>query len=404
MGAMPAYTFEVIESSKRELAREYFFELERKLMSETTRSKSIGDVEEELYTGILELGRRLIQEHIDARGAGHVGEAVVREDEKRLSHKHLGARHLETLFGKVEVTRVGYRNRGEASIFPQDSQMSLPRKVYSYPVQQKVCREAIRLAYDEIDETLSEYTGAHVPKRQSLEVVEQAAEDFDAFYQSRSSQAQSAVPSQVSPPSKAPAPAPAQVHTQPQPSEVPGTILVHSGDGKGIPMRDEGLREATRKRAESQKRSTRLSKGEKKHRKREAMVASVYTTKPHTRTVDDIMADFFGQKTRKSSCPPRPENKRVWASLSKEKAEVFQEMADEGQQRTSAVKISAFLGDGANILQDLAKKILKPQFDGTGIRFVIILDLLHVLGYLWNASSRAKIALIYDIAVKRRIF
>jgi hypothetical protein len=50
------------------------------------------------------------------------------------------------------------------------------------------------------------------------------------------------------------------------------------------------------------------------------------------------------------------------------------------------VKISAFLGDGANILQDLAKKILKPQFAGTGIRFVIILDLLHVLGYLWKAA------------------
>jgi hypothetical protein len=370
MGAMPAYKFEVIESSKSDSAREYFFELERTLMSENTRSQSIGDVEEELYAGIMELGRRLIQEHINVRGDGHVGEAIVREDGKRLSHKRSGIRHLETLFGEVEVARVGYRHHGESSIFPKDSQMFLPKKVYSYPVQQKVCREAIRSAYDEIDETLSEYTGAHVPKRQSLEIVTQAAEDVDAFYQERSSQAQT------------------QVYARPQVQRIAphGDILVETGDGKGIPMRDEGLREPTRKRAMSQKLSKRRSKGEKKHRKREAMVASVYTIQPYIRTVDDIMANFFGEKNRDCTSPPRPENKRVWASLSKEKVEVFQEMADEGQQRISGVKIAAFLCDGANILQDLAKNILKPQFDTTLITFVIILDLLHVLGYLWKAA------------------
>lgn len=372
MGAMPAYTFEVIESRKRDSAQEYFFELERTLMSEDTQSKAIGDVEEEIYTKMQELGRRLIQEHIDARGAGDVGKAIVREDGKRLSHKRVGTRHLETLFGEVEVDRVGYSHRGESSIFPKDTQMSLPRKVYSYPVQQKVCREAIRGSYDEIDETLSEYTGAHVPKRQSLEIVKAVAEDFDAFYMERSVQAQ--------------AQAQAQAQTPSQAIDGHGKILVHSGDGKGIPMREEGLREPTRKRARAQKLSTRRSKGEKKHRKREAMVASVYTIQPHIRTVDDIMADFFGEKKRASSSPPRPEQKRVWASVSKEKRDVFQEMADEGQQRGSAVNTAVFLCDGANILQDLAKTILKPQFDGTSITFVIILDLLHGLGYLWKAA------------------
>jgi hypothetical protein len=372
MGAMPAYKLEVVASRKSDSAREYFFELERNLMSEESRRKSIGDVEEQLYAEIMELGRRLIQEQIDARGDGHVGAALVREDGQRLSNKRLVTRHLETLVGEVEVKRVGYGHCGESSIFPKDRQMFLPKKVYSSPVQQKVCREAVRSAYDEIDETLSEYTGAHVPKRQSLEIVTQAAEDFDAFYQERSAHAHAQTP----------------VHTRPQVQRIDlqGDILGETGDGKGIPMRDEGLREPTRKRAMSQKLSNRRSKGEKKHRKREAMVASGYTIKPHIRTVDDIMADFFGQKTRECTSPPRPENKRVWASLSKEKAEVFQEMAAEGQQRTSGVKTAAFVGDGANILQDLAKKIRKPQFAGTLIKFVIILDLLHVLGYLWKAA------------------
>jgi hypothetical protein len=361
MGAVPAYKLEVIESRKRDSAQEYFCELERKLMSEETQRQAIGTVEEEIYAAMMELGRRLVQEHIDSRGPGRVGEAILREDGKRLSHKRVGTRHLETLFGAVEVARVGYSHRGEASIFPKDCQMLLPAKVYSYPVQQKVCREAIRASYDEIDETLAEYTGAHVPKRQALEIVQAAAQDFETFYLEHSATKWS------------------EGHRH-------GEILVHSGDGKGIPMREEGLREPTRKRAQAQKLSTRRSKGEKKHRKREAMVASIYNIAPHFRTVDDIMDEFLGNKTTNSPCPPRPEQKRVWASLVKEKADVFHAMADEGQRRTAGVKTAVFLGDGANILQDLAKTMLKPQFEGTRITFMIILDLLHVLGYLWKAA------------------
>ena len=64
--------------------------------------------------------------------------------------------------------------------------------------------------------------------------------------------------------------------------------MVLSLDGKGIMMRHEGLREATRKAAESarHKLERRLSKGEKKDRKRMATVASRYATaKPTLRVI-----------------------------------------------------------------------------------------------------------------------
>ena len=126
MGAMPAQTFTVIESNTHDSAHAYFFELERTLLSEATQRQSIGDVEEALYTGMMELGRRLLQEHIDTRGDGRVGEALRRQDGIRFSTKRSGTRHLETLFGEVTVDRVGYRHTGEASIFPKDGQMALP--------------------------------------------------------------------------------------------------------------------------------------------------------------------------------------------------------------------------------------------------------------------------------------
>jgi hypothetical protein len=97
------------------------------------------------------------------------------------------------------------------------------------------------------------------------------------------------------------------------------------------------------------------------------------------------MNEFFSRK-KSSTKAPRPENKRVWASLAKEKEEVFKEMVHEGQGRTGGVKNAAFLCDGAKVLQDLAKKHLSHNWQAIGVSFLIILDIIHVLGYLWSAA------------------
>ena len=87
-------------------------------------------------------------------------------------------------------------------------------------------------------EALSKTTGAQVGKRQVQELVGRAAQDFDAFYQER--QAGALAPSES------------------------GSILAISVDGKGVVLRGEDLREATRQRAEASehKLQKRLSKGE----------------------------------------------------------------------------------------------------------------------------------------------
>jgi hypothetical protein len=89
-------------------------------------------------------------------------------------------------------------------------------------------------------------------------------------------------------------------------------------------MRKEDLREATRKAAEKRthKLTTRLSKGEKRNAKRMAEVAAVYTIERHHRTPEDIIGDT---KPVHEVAParPRPEYKRVWASLKKDAGEVI---------------------------------------------------------------------------------
>jgi hypothetical protein len=80
-------------------------------------------------------------------------------------------------------------------------------------------------------------------------------------------------------------------------------VLVLSFDGKGVVMRPEGLREATAKTAASRKLSGRLSKGEKRHRKRMAEVAAVYDLTPVPRTVADILPADDEQREAAAPAP-----------------------------------------------------------------------------------------------------
>ena len=83
--------------------------------------------------------------------------------------------------------------------------------------------EAAKTAFDEGVKTLETYTGAHVPKRQFEELVVRAGQDFDAFYEGR------------------------QANAKADPRS--GPILVLTVDGKGVVMRPEDLRAATRRAA-----------------------------------------------------------------------------------------------------------------------------------------------------------
>jgi hypothetical protein len=66
-------------------------------------------------------------------------------------------------------------------------------------------------------------------------------------------------------------------------------VLVLSCDGKGIVMRPQALRPATARAATSHKLATRLSKGEQRHRKRQAEIGCVYDATPIPRTPDEVL-------------------------------------------------------------------------------------------------------------------
>ena len=293
-----------------------FAEAKAYLSSREAQQMSESDLERELHRRGQELMRKLLQGHLDQRSPGEAAGPVEGADGVERSERRVHERHLETIFGTVQVERVGYARAGHESLHPLDAALNLPGERYSLEVRRRVAAAAASRSFDEALLDLSHSTGAEVPKRQAEQLVVRAAEDFDAFYEARRA-----------------------AEGEPPPE---GSVVVLTFDGKGVVLHREDLREATRKAAERRRRHReplsrfhRLKPGEKKHSKRMATVAAVYTTAPFVRSPEDFLESLMprqpGDKPR--AVRPRPVAKRVWASLEREPWEVVAEATLEAERQ-----------------------------------------------------------------------
>jgi hypothetical protein len=287
--------------------------LEAWLASRPALQLPLHQIESQQQTKGREVQRLLLQAHLQHRGNGDVGVALCvpqAAGDVLYTHRRLSARSLKTVFGAVEVVRLGYSRAGLPSIYPLDQTLALPARSFSYELQRRLVQAALQNPFHESVDAIADLTGVSVPKRSLEQMLRDAAQDFDAYYQER-------------------APEPAA-----------GSILVAAVDGKGIPMVKPGGAQPT----------LRLTKGQKANRKRMATVATVFTRAPWVRTPEQVVESLF--RTRRQNpangpTPPRPENKRVWASLLKGKTAVIQEVAQEMQRRDPGnVKTRVALTDG----------------------------------------------------------
>src|SRR6516225_12029950 len=273
------------------------------LRSEEVRQVRHSELERQLEGMGRELLRKLLQAHLDLRQPGKAVEPVRDAAGTTLTPTPVHARSLESIFGTVEVARTGYGAAGTPSLHPLDGELNLPPEKYSLEVRRRVALEAAKSSFDEGVKTLEAFTGAHVPKRQFEQEVIRAAQDFEMFYADRQKRAR------VDPRT--------------------GRVLVLTVDGKGVVMRPEDLREATR-RAAAQRVETftaRLGRGRRQHAKRMASVAAVYTMERFVRTPEEVLP--VSGKPREEPTRPRPEHKRVWASLAHTPEEVVTAMFEE---------------------------------------------------------------------------
>jgi hypothetical protein len=297
----------------------------------------------------------MMQAHFDRRSAQE-REVEVRDvsgvERRRVRD---GRRTVMTEFGEVELERKLYQADGADALAPLEAAMELPDEKYSLEVRRIVAEEAARASFDEVVELVRKQSGAEVPKRQAEELAIRAARDFDEFYCSRLRE-----------------------------PEEGDHLMVLSFDAKGIATLHRDLREATRKAAERTPRrlETRLTKGEKPNRKRMAEVATVYSIAQWPRTIADVLHGVH-DKRETATHRPRPANKRVWASIVHAPQRVIQDAFDEALRRDPELRRRwVVLVDGN---KDQLARIKRAARD-TGVKVTIVLDIVHVLEYLWRAA------------------
>jgi hypothetical protein len=326
---------------------EAFLDLEAFLSQASRAHLPLSEIERESERRGRELLRLCLQAHLDNRGPGDVGPALLASTPTgavRLTHKRLHTRAILTVFGEVSFTRVGYGARGHPSVHPLDAQLCLPERIYSYEICRRLVRAAACGPFDEAIGFIEEMTGVKVPKASAYQIVTEAAADFDTFYASRE---------------------------RSSPKVGRGEILVGAIDCKGIPMvKPEGATTVIRR-----------GKGDKTHKKKMATVGAVYSQAPLVRTPTEVIDSLFATP---GACPQRekrkrPTDKRVWASLVSGKDSFIGDVRAEMLRRDPRHRHTwVMVTDGERALQRRVGQV----FPGV----TLALDLLHVLEKLWKAG------------------
>jgi hypothetical protein len=304
------------------------------------------EIERGLFHQLLALGALLLQIFLTNAGTGDVGishtnrEGVVR---KRYGTKN---RVYQSVFGKLHISRLCYWKKGKGSVFPLDAQLNLPQNSYSYLLQEWGLALGVQGAWEKVTDTLRSMLKLDLWGSCLERIAEKAEQDVAGFYSHHSK------------------------HEYQDEAE----LLVVTVDGKGVPIKKD----------EPAKKKVRLTKGEKPGRKKMSTVTAVYTVNQHHREVDDIvknsMTSHIPDTEPITPKPKRPEprNKIVKATLKGKKA-AFEDLVQQVECRDPKKKKKRVaLVDGERKLRELLIQHLPD--------FCIILDLYHVLEYLWVAS------------------
>jgi hypothetical protein len=314
------------------------------------------EVEKGVWQRVLAMGRQATGHFLQMQGDGDVGETIEMPEGNRL--KRLPEPHRRTyhsIFGPFPLSRFVYGTReGQRIDFaPLDARLQLPESEYSYVLQDWAGTLCVEHAFGRTAETLQAILGLTLPVDSLERMSRKMGESVEGFRTSR----------------KKP------------PVKEEGKMLVVTADGKGVPMRRP---------ADQRPVGARRKKGEKANKKQMATIGCVYTVDPKHRTPEDVVAALFRERPARrpdESPEPAAQHKRLWSSLSYEQGdthvdaetEVFTWMAQESNARRREGQTMVCLIDGQRSLwASCARHLPRDRVE--------IVDLLHVISYLWDAA------------------
>ena len=289
-----------------------------------------------IFKRVLEIGKKLMEYYFEQLGVFDLGKEI-EAGGKQFTRKVCGSATLLTVFGVIKFFRYFYYSDNGESINPMDMKANLPDRQASYFVQDLASRLGIKYTtYDEAKIFFEDLFGHGFSKHTVEEIVLESAMQYEDYEEEKP------LPDKQS----------------------EGELCVVQADGKGVrvlPGENPG------------------SNGKTK----EALVGAVYTVNPHIRGAEEVACSLVTPKLlteeqretlrdRDRAC-----NIHYQASIQKSKEEGFKSLQAEANQRIGESQRPICIFDGAHILWDLGKKYFPDA--------ICILDIIHVLDYLWDA-------------------
>lgn len=309
---------------------------------EAAQEATADEMERQIWWMVLMAGRELLQLFFTTRSEQEPKSKELEDEGESYSYVGQRSRDYVSIFGSVEVERAYYWKKGGGK-HPLDEALSLPERSYSDWVQELMGELSVMRPEDEALGLLDRWFRLGIPKRSAQHVIAEHANLVEAYYEQRET---------------------------PEVGEA-DTIIVALADGKGIPMN----------RSDSPPPQARRGKGEKKTAKKEAIVTTLYTISPYLRTSDDVIRALVpGNVTEsQSDARPKPTGKQVFGTMAGKHAALAHLAEQVAKRETDQITDRIALTDGAIALQRRVEEYLPD--------FTLILDIIHVVEYLWKAAN-----------------
>ena len=300
-------------------------------------------MEASIFKQLMKLGFVLMQLFFASQNAGNYGKKI--ETAQAIAKRgRTSVRSYFSIFGKMEVNRYLY-HIGDVSFAPLDVALNLPVRCYSYFLSEFAMLLNINSAYENTAELLKKFFGVKLSVAALETISSESSESYEDYY---------------------------DLKNRLPKLESQEDYVVVSFDGKGVPMI----------KSEAANIVARQGKGEKKQKKKEALVGVKYDVNANVRTDKEVAVNLVypdqKEDKNKTGKPAKAQNIRYIASVEKTKKKVMEEIYEEVKDEKLNDKPLVCVMDGALSLWALLKDVFKDIENK-----ILILDIIHVLEYIW---------------------
>ncbi len=355
---MEIYNIEELKVEQKELLVEI-----SKFISDEAQEKNLYETERGIFRLLQKLGLSFLKENLAHRGTGKIDGPITVAGKQLPYHSTSDCVYL-SIFGEIVIRRAYYWQPGEKGCCPLDAWLNLPQRRYSYLLCKWVQGTIVEEPYDKAIERFIRLLDIPISKLGQQNVARDAGAYFRDFY----------------------------LEKEPFDAKTEGSVIGVEADGKGIRMIPSEKPEAAKQKP------ARRSKGEKSGGLRKISVATAdFTFNPEPRTPEEfveilmkerkIHADSKDCRLKQDGPKPREALNCQVAATMNGKKEAFEHLAERVHRRdpTGEKKIVILL-DGEKALEDQ----IKCTFFQAGLSErvdAIILDIMHVMGYAWDAGT-----------------